>query len=82
MSSKRRTSGLNSLRVRGEARGDGQRRVDERDLDVPIPLGAPLDERQGGEDPFGVGEVLSCGASFNRSSNGAVLVESHRGEVG
>jgi hypothetical protein len=34
---------LNSLRVRGEARGDGQRRVDERDLDVPIPLGAPLD---------------------------------------
>ena len=29
--------------------------MDERDLDVPVTVGAPLDERQGGEDPFGVG---------------------------
>jgi hypothetical protein len=33
--------------------------VDERDLDVAVPLGAALDERQGGQDPFGVGEVLA-----------------------
>jgi hypothetical protein len=26
---------------------------------VAIPLGARFDERQGGEDPFGVGEVLA-----------------------
>ncbi len=34
--------------------------MDERDLDVPVTVGAPLDERQGGQDPFGVGEVLAC----------------------
>ena len=62
--SKRRTSGLESFRFRGEARGDGERGVDERDLHVAIPLGLPLDERQGGEDPFGVGEVLSRGAGW------------------
>jgi hypothetical protein len=36
--------------------------VDERDLDVAVTVGTPLDERQGGQDPFGVGEVLSRGA--------------------
>ncbi len=45
-----------------EARGDSERGVDERDLDVAIPLGSPLDERQGGEDPFGVGEVFARGS--------------------
>ena len=43
------------------ARGDCEHRMDERDLDVPVPLTA-LDERQGGQGPFGVGEVLSRGA--------------------
>ena len=43
-----------------EDRRDSQRGVDERDLDVPVAIGAPLDERQGGQDPFGVGEVLAC----------------------
>ena len=43
----------------GQARGDGEGGVDERDLDVPVMVGAPLDERQSGQDPFGVGEVLA-----------------------
>ena len=44
------------------ASGDGQNSMDERDLDLAVPLGAPLDERQGGQGPFGVGEVLSPAA--------------------
>ena len=40
---------------------DRQRGVNERDLNVAVPFGAALDERQGGEDPFGVSEVLSRG---------------------
>jgi hypothetical protein len=36
--------------------------MDERDLDVAVPVGAPLDERQSGQDPFGIDEVLSRGA--------------------
>jgi len=42
-----------------EDRRDRQRGVDERDLDAAIPLGGPPDERQGGQDPFGVCEVLA-----------------------
>ena len=64
VSSKRRTSGLDFFRVRGQARGDAERRMDERDLDVPVTVGSPLDQRQGGQDPFGVGEVLSRGAGW------------------
>jgi hypothetical protein len=41
------------------ASSDRESGVDERDLDVAILLRAPLDERQGGQDPFGVGEVLA-----------------------
>jgi hypothetical protein len=37
------------------ARGDRERRVDKRDLDVPVTVGSPLDERQGGQDPLSVG---------------------------
>jgi len=44
------------------ASGDGQNSMDERDLDLAVPLGAPLDERQGGQGPFCVGEVLSPAA--------------------
>src|SRR6478672_5148351 len=39
--------------------GDTERRMDERDLDVAVTVGSPLDERQGGQDPFGVCEVLA-----------------------
>jgi hypothetical protein len=38
--------------------GDGQDGMHERNLDVTITVGAPLDKQQGGQDPFGVGEVL------------------------
>jgi hypothetical protein len=45
--------------------------VDERDLDVAVTVGSPLDEQQRGQDPLGVGEVLSrrsgwlwCAAGF------------------
>jgi hypothetical protein len=38
--------------------------VDERNLNVAIPIGAALDERQGGQESFGVGEVLSRGAAW------------------
>ena len=38
--------------------------MNERDVDVAVPVGSPLDKRQGGQDPFGVGEVLSCGARW------------------
>src|SRR6478752_4719598 len=48
----------------GEDRGDRQRCVRERDLDVAVAVSAPLDERQRGQDPFGVGEVLSRGAGW------------------
>jgi hypothetical protein len=49
----------------GQPRGDRERGVDECDLDVAVSVGAPLDEGQGGgEDPFGVGEVLSRGAGW------------------
>jgi hypothetical protein len=33
--------------------------LESGDRHVAIPLGARFDERQGGEDPFGVGEVLA-----------------------
>jgi hypothetical protein len=33
--------------------------VDERDLNVAVPVGAPLDGRQGLWEPLGVREVLS-----------------------
>jgi hypothetical protein len=46
------------------ARGDRERGVDERDLDIAVTVGSPLDERQGGEDPFGVGEVLTRGSRW------------------
>jgi hypothetical protein len=45
-----------------QARGDREGGVDERDLDVAVRLGAPLDERQRGQDPFSVGEVLARGS--------------------
>jgi hypothetical protein len=49
----------------GEDRCDRRCGVDERDLDVAIPLGAPPDKRQRGQDPFGVGEVLArCSAGW------------------
>ena len=47
-----------------EDRGDRQRGVDERDLDVAVTVGSPLDERQRGPDPFGVGEVVARGAGW------------------
>jgi hypothetical protein len=37
--------------------------VDERDLDVAVPLAA-FDERQGGQVPLGVGLVLSRGSGW------------------
>ena len=43
----------------GEDRRDRQRRVDERDLDVAIPL-TPLDEGPGGEQPFAFDEMRGC----------------------
>jgi hypothetical protein len=45
-------------------RGDRQRRVDKRNLDMAIPLAAPSDKRQGGQDPFSVCEVLARGAGW------------------
>ena len=42
-----------------DAGGDAQNSMDERDLNVAVPVGASLDERQSGQDPFGVGEVLA-----------------------
>ena len=36
--------------------------MNERDLDLAVTVGSPLDERQYGQDPFGAGEVLSRGA--------------------
>jgi hypothetical protein len=42
-----------------DAGGDAQNSTDERDLNVAVAVGGPLDKRQRGEDPFGVGEVLS-----------------------
>jgi hypothetical protein len=42
-------------------RSDRRRGVDERDRDVAIPLGAPADKWQGGQDPFGVGKVSPAG---------------------
>jgi hypothetical protein len=44
-------------------RGDSKGGVDERDVDSAVPLGAVFNERQGGEQPFGVCGVLSCGPS-------------------
>lgn len=35
-----------------------------RHLDVAVTVGVPLDDRQGGQDSFGVGEVLSSGAGW------------------
>jgi hypothetical protein len=61
---KRRTSGLESFRVRGEARGDGQRGVGERDLDVAVTVGSRAAERQSGKEAFSVGEVLSRGGGW------------------
>ena len=45
--------------------------MDERDLDLAVPLGAPLDERQGGEDSFSVGEVLARGSVACLSIHGS-----------
>jgi hypothetical protein len=44
------------VRFAEHARRDRERGVHQRDLDVPVAFGAPLDERQGGQEPFGVGE--------------------------
>jgi len=38
--------------------------VNERDLDVAVAVGPLLDDRQGGQDPFGGGEVLFSGAGW------------------
>ena len=45
------------------ARGDRERGVDERDLDLPVTVGSPLDERQGDHDPLGVVEGLARGGA-------------------
>jgi hypothetical protein len=50
------------LPVAEQRRGDAEGGVNERDLDVAVTVGSSLDERRGGQDPFGVGEMLSRGS--------------------
>jgi hypothetical protein len=64
--------------------------VDERDLDVALTVGSPLDKRQRDQDPFGVGEVLTRSAELlwcavhgpdSISGQGPVVVFGARGRA-
>ena len=55
-----------------DAGGDAQNSMDERDLDVAVTVGAPLDERQGGQRSLGGRFDEQVGAS-SRTDAGARL---------